>query len=128
MLRSPDFDRTDEAVVPNPNEAVIRTFEDLVDAVGEHLEPDDGQEADYAWTGRVMGGTVGAFMRRLHAAAPRLGHLVRAGASRRVDRAREAVTVVDIHDLHEAAQRFVVGALIQEVHDEKEGKGRFPLS
>ena len=128
VLRRPDSLASEGPIVPSPSEKVIRTFGDLVEVVGGHLEPEEGDEPDFAWTGRVMGGTVGAFMRRLHAAQPRLGHLVRAGESRRVDRSREAITVVDIHDLHEAAQRFVVGALIQEVHDEKEGKGRFPLS
>jgi DNA helicase HerA-like ATPase len=75
-----------------------------------------------------MPGTVAAFMRRLYGALPRIGRLVRAGESRRIDRSREAVTVVDIHKLHDAAQRFVVGALVAEVHREKEGKGRTPLT
>jgi DNA helicase HerA-like ATPase len=117
-----------EPVVPTPADKVIRTLGDLVEALGEYLEPEDGTDADFAWTGRVAGGTVAAFMRRLHAAVPRVGSLIRAGESRRIDRAAEAVTVVDIHQLHEAAQRFVVGALIKEVHDEKEGRGRLPLS
>jgi DNA helicase HerA-like ATPase len=64
----------------------------------------------------------------LYGSLPRISRLVRAGESRRIDRSREAVTVVDIHQLHDAAQRFVVGALIDEVHGEKEGKGRFPLT
>ncbi|HVL63978.1 MAG TPA: ATP-binding protein [Actinomycetota bacterium] len=116
-------------VVAKPGERVVRNLHDLVEAIGEYLEPENGlEEADQRWTGRAAGGTVSAFMRRLYGAVPRVGDLVRAGPSRLVDRTREAVTVVDIHQLHEAAQRFVVGALIQEVHDEKEGRGRFPLS
>ncbi len=129
VLRDPAA-RTDDdsAVVARPHERVIRSLGDLVEAIGEHLEPETGEEADFSWTGRVMGGTVAAFMRRLYGSIPRVGRLVRAGESRRIDRSREAVTVVDIHDLHEAAQRFVVGALVAEVHGEKEGKGRFPLT
>ena len=76
-----------------------------------------------------MPSTVSAFMRRLHAAAARLGHLVRAGESRRIDRASATVTVVAIQSLHEQAQRFVVGALLNETFREKEETGqRLPLS
>ena len=119
---------------PNPvvavaGERVIESLHDLVEEIGSIIEPDDPTEqVSRAWTAGVQQGTVGAFMRRLYGAVPRVGHLVKAGPSRRIDRARERVTVVDIHDLHEAAQRFVVGALIEEVHREKEGKGRHPLS
>ncbi len=119
---------SDEPVLPAPGEKVVRTLGDLVEALTEYLEPEHGGDADQAWTGRVAPGTVAAFMRRLWAAVPRVGALVRAGRSRRIDRTAEAVTVVDIHRLHEAAQRFVVGALVKEVHDDKEGRGRLPLS
>jgi DNA helicase HerA-like ATPase len=68
-------------------------------------------------------------MRRMHAAAHRLGPLVRAGDSRRIDRSRAAVTVVAIQSLHDLAQRFVVGALLNEAFQEKEQTGqRLPLS
>jgi DNA helicase HerA-like ATPase len=131
VLRDPHYDGGDDGrkVVPMGDERVIRNLHDLVEELGERfLEPFSGDEPDFAWSGRVAGGTVAAFMRRLRASAPRIGRLIGAGRSRRVDREREAVTVVDIHDLHEAAQRFAVAALIAEVHREKEGKGRFPLS
>ena len=70
----------------------------------------------------------------VHAAAARrgssrLGHLVRAGESRRIDRGAATVTVVAIQSLHEQAQRFVVGALLNETFREKEETGqRLPLS
>ena len=130
VLRDPQSQVGDTTgpVVPHGGERVIKDLYDLIDGIGEFLEPEDGDEGDFAWTGRVAGGTVAAFMRRLRGSLGRVGRLVGAGESRRIDRALEAVTVVDIHDLHEAAQRFVVGALISEVHREKEGKGRFPLS
>lgn len=131
VLRDPsDADPSDDGtgpVKPYKSEKVVRDLHGLIDALIEYLEPEDA-EPDWKWTGRVAQGTMSAFMRRLYGASPRLGRLVRAGDSRKIDRAREAVTVVDIHKLHDAAQRFVVGALIKEVHDEKEGKGRFPLS
>lgn len=129
VLRDPSAADDDgkEPVTPYKSEKVVRNLHDLVEALAEYLEPEDA-EPDFKWTGRVAQGTVAAFMRRLYGAMPRLGRLVRAGDSRKIDRGREAVTVVDLHRLHDAAQRFVVGALIKEVHDEKEGRGRFPLS
>ena len=114
-------------VTPDPGDLVVNTLGDLVEAIGRYVEPEDDYGA-VEWTGRVAPGTVAAFMRRLYGAIPRIGRLVRAGESRRIDRKREAVTVVDINKLHDAAQRFVVGALVAEVHREKEGKGRTPLS
>ena len=42
-------------------------------------------------------------------------------------RLEEPVTVVDIHALHDDAQRFVVGALLDRVFEEKQGQGREPL-
>jgi len=129
VLRDPTSlpNEDNKPVIPMKDEKVITNLYDLVEALEEYLEPEGG-EADYAWSGRVAPGTVGAFMRRMRGSLPRVGRLVRAGESRRIDRSVEAVTVVDIYDLHEAAQRFVVGALIAEVHRDKDGKGRFPLS
>ena len=118
-----------EAVQAAPGERVIVDLASLVDAVSDYLEPEDGSEPEFAWSGRVMGGTVSAFMRRLHAASARLGHLVQAGPSRRIDRAAASVTVVAIQSLHDQAQRFVVGALLNETFKEKEESGqRLPLS
>jgi uncharacterized protein len=54
---------------------------------------------------------------------------MRAGISRRIDRTAATVTVVAIQGLHELAQRFVVGALLQETFREKEMTGQsHPLS
>jgi len=108
---------------------IVSDLASLVDALEGYLEPPDGGEPDPAWTAKVQPGTVSAFLRRLHAAASRLGHLVRAGQSRRIDRAGATVTVVAIQTLHEQAQRFVVGALLKETFREKEETGqRLPLS
>ncbi|MGQ0678784.1 MAG: ATP-binding protein [Actinomycetota bacterium] len=105
---------------------IIKTLADLVEVVEEHLDPEDG-EPDQSWTGRVQGGTAQAFMRRLRAAEHRISRLVRIGG-RSVDRAAQAVTVVDLHKLHDFAQRFVVGALLDEVFANKEKTGqRLPL-
>jgi DNA helicase HerA-like ATPase len=115
-------------VTPHSGEPVIRDLSDLVEAVGEFVDPEEG-EPDQRWTGRVQPGTVSAFTRRLHSAAHRLGQLVRAGESRRIDRAAAQVSVVAIQSLHDLGQRFVVGALLEETFAEKEQTGqRLPLS
>jgi len=119
----------DDRIPAAQADVVISDLPSLVRALEIHLEPDDGSEADAAWTARVMPGTVAAFLRRLHAASARLGHLVRADADRRIDRGAANVTVVAIQSLHEQAQRFVVGALLRETFKEKEDTGqRLPLS
>lgn len=109
----------------------IEDLGSLARAIGQKLEPEDDQDTDYAWTGRVAAGTISAFMRRLLAAASpmRLGRLVRCGPPRGIDRSLANLTVVSIASLHEHAQRFVVGALLKETFEEKERTGtRLPLS
>ena len=56
-----------------------------------------------------------------------LGHLIRADVKLRPDhqiRTSDAkVTVVDLHNLHDRAKRFVVGVTIRRTFDEKEASG-----
>jgi DNA helicase HerA-like ATPase len=101
----------------------VRDFPDLVDFLTERLAPDD--HTDPAWTGGVQANTLMAFLRRLYGLAPRLGHLVTVGVT--PVEFEESITVVDIHALHDDAQRFVVGALLSRVFEEKQGSGREPL-
>jgi hypothetical protein len=102
----------------------IREFADLVDFLTEKLSPDD-PHSDPSWSGSVAPNTAMAFLRRLYASAPRLGHLIKTGlAEVALD---EPITVVDLHALHDAAQRFVVGALVTRIFEEKQGLGREPL-
>jgi DNA helicase HerA-like ATPase len=104
----------------------VTSLGDLVELIEQHLDPPDG-EPEFAWTGRVAAGTALAFMRRLHAAEARIGRLIRPGG-RRVDRLAETICVVDIHKLADFAQRFVVGAILDEVFADKEATGqRQPL-
>ena len=100
----------------------VRNWYDLIDLLADRLDPDTG---DPKWSGATQAGTLMAFQRRLMALGPRLGHLVRCGVQ--VPKLDTAITVVDIHSLHEAAQRFVVGALVSRVFEEKQGTGREPL-
>ena len=111
-----------------PGERPITDAKSLVDTLELFLDPED-DEPDRTWTGRVQAGTVSAFMRRLYAAQARVGQLIAAGESRRIDRDAAQVTVVAIQSLHDLAQRFVVGALLKEAFEEKERTGqRLPLS
>ena len=86
-------------------------------------DPDEG-----AWGGRAAAGTLHAFMRRLEAAKPHVGQLIRGLASEdadrhRIDTSRAQVTVVDIHRLHDRAQRFVVGVVLKREFERKEASG-----
>jgi DNA helicase HerA-like ATPase len=100
----------------------LRTFGDLVDFLTSVLTPGS---IDPAWSAGVQEGTCLAFLRRLYGATPRLGHLIATGVSPlKLD---TSVTVVDLHALHDAAQRFVVGALTSAMFESKQGTGREPL-
>lgn len=129
VLRDPaGGHRPGDLVTPDRGERVIEDLGGLAEAIEEFIDPRDA-EPDLKWTGRVQAGTVSAFMRRVHAAVVRLGHLIRSGDSRRIDRNRAQVTVVGIQSLHDLAQRFVVGAMLAEAFREKERTGqRLPLS
>lgn len=101
----------------------VRSFADLVEFLAVRLI----DAADTAWTGNVQPNTAMAFIRRLYALVPRLGHLIVPGVTPVDLEGDNAVTVVDIHSLHDSAQRFVVGALLSQVFDAKMGRGREPL-
>ncbi|WP_300011094.1 ATP-binding protein [Pseudonocardia sp.] len=98
---------------PQPGSAgvVVEDFAGLVEFVADKVL--DGPGFDPAWTGGVMPGTAQAFVRRLWGAEPRLRPLIAAGLTA-VDRGA-AISVVDVHALHEDAQRFVVGAVLASV-------------
>jgi DNA helicase HerA-like ATPase len=99
---------------------LISTFAELVELIDAHLESEDTD-----WTGRTAVGTVNAFQRRLHAVSRRLGHMMQVGVeSFGLSR---SVNVVDLHALHDDGQRFVVGALLAEIFEQKQGTGREPL-
>lgn len=107
----------------------INTFAELVDMVCGLCDARAGD-----WVGAAAAGTISAFIRRLEAAGRGAGHLIRAaGAERpaehRIDSSRAQVTVVDIHNLRERAQRFVVGVVLKRMLEDKERRGtREPLT
>ena len=134
VLRHPNehefIDGKRVAVAPRSGEITINSLDSLKDGIRYFIDPDE-IEPHPDWVGSIERGTILAFIRRLEAASRinRLGQLVRAGSKMSVDRDLATVTVVDIHSLHELAQRFVVGALLKETFEEKEETGlRTPLS
>lgn len=99
-------------------------FSQLCGAIRDRVE-DDGS----AWRGRLSDATVAAFVRRLDAARFRMGHLIRGreaedAAAHRIDWDSNQVTVVDIHNLHDRAKRFVTGVVIKRLFEHKEMMGR----
>lgn len=98
----------------------IKSFADLVDFLIERVENED-----QFWIPRTAAGTNEAFLRRLIAMNKRLGHLINVHSHPlQLDR---NVNVVDIHALHDDAQRFVVGAVLDGVWQAKQTRGREPL-
>jgi DNA helicase HerA-like ATPase len=84
-------------------------------------------DPDSPWRGAAIGqGTVNAFLRRLFGAVRHVEHLIRgdvAGATNHRIALDRQVTVVDIHNLNDRAQRFVVGAVLRKTFEEKERIG-----
>jgi DNA helicase HerA-like ATPase len=104
----------------------ISSYGDLVDHVVEQLTDDDTRST---WAGSAVNmGTVNAFARRLIGSKRDLSRLIRGDlASRRPHQIKTAesaqVTVVDLHNLPDRAQRFVVGVTLKTEFEEKEKAG-----
>ncbi len=109
--------------------AQIRSFEELVRFVSDRLEDEETRDL---WGGRAIGqGTLNAFVRRLYGAIPHVSSLIRSNVPRPHEHTiarQKQVTVVDIHNLNQRAQRFVVGVVLQRMFQRKEAAGtRMPL-
>jgi DNA helicase HerA-like ATPase len=104
---------------------VLRTYDDLVEFVSDRLTDEDERRD---WAGPVTGtGTINAFLRRLRSSLKPLRTIVRGdltdAAGRRVSTDGHQVTVVDLHNLPERAQRFVVGVVLASETARKEAAG-----
>jgi DNA helicase HerA-like ATPase len=104
---------------------VLRTYDALVEFVSEQLTDEDARRD---WAGPVTGvGTINAFLRRLRSSLKPLRTLVRGDLTdtpgRRVSTDGQQVTVVDLHNLPERAQRFVVGVVLAAETARKEAAG-----
>jgi hypothetical protein len=106
----------------------VHDFEGLCELIRSQVE-DEGS----SWRGRLSDATVAAFIRRLDAARYRMGHLIwgreaEDPRAHRIDWEANQVTVVDIHNLHDRAKRFVTGVVIKRLFEQKERMGhREPL-
>lgn len=125
-LRPRDFDRAAQQLAAAQPQHVgdgdveIKDFSELLAFLTDKI---DAQTV--GWVPNTTPGTNDAFLRRLIAMGRRLGQLVRCDAAPlTLDR---NVNVVDIHALHDDAQRFVVGAVLEQIWREKQGGGRDPL-
>ncbi|HUL78447.1 MAG TPA: ATP-binding protein [Vicinamibacteria bacterium] len=104
----------------------VETFDALVESLTDH--PDGDESLAERWARPAAAGTVAAFERRLHAAATHVGHLIRGRDigerhAHLLDWRREQMSVVDVHSLHDRAKRFVVGAVLKRMFEEKESLG-----
>ncbi|MFC5065777.1 ATP-binding protein [Actinomycetospora atypica] len=103
----------------------IRTYAQLVEYVSDQLTDEDARRD---WAGPVTGtGTINAFLRRLRSSLKPMRTLVRGdlpdAPGRRVSTEGQQVTVVDLHNLPERAQRFVVGVVLADETARKEAAG-----
>jgi DNA helicase HerA-like ATPase len=103
----------------------VATYEELVDVIVDRLT-DEVTRPD--WAGPVTGvGTINAFVRRLRSSLRPLRAIIRADLSdtpnRPISTQNHQVTVVDLHNLHERAQRFVVGVVLAAETARKEDAG-----
>ena len=104
---------------------LVTTYEQLVDVIAARLSDDDTRSD---WAGPVTGvGTVNAFIRRLRSSLRPLRAVIRADLTgtprRQISTQDQQVTVVDLHNLHERAQRFVVGVVLAAETARKEDAG-----
>jgi DNA helicase HerA-like ATPase len=102
-----------------------RSWDELVDLIVDKLN-DEVTRAD--WAGPVTGvGTINAFIRRLRSSLKPLRTILRGDLTdtkdREIDTSNQQVTVVDLHNLPERAQRFVVGVVLAAETARKEAAG-----
>lgn len=114
----------DASVIYRDTAQVLGDFDALVDLVIARLQGDD-----YRWRGHVSESTISAFVRRLDAARYRVRHLVWGREAEHPERHRidfegAQVTVIDIHNLHDRAKRFVTGVVVKKLFERKESLGR----
>jgi uncharacterized protein len=107
------------------NDKIIRTFGDLVTLLEAELSDEATRGAWVA--GSTVTGSVNALLRRLRSAAVPLSVIVRGDLAHRGERSittsRAQVTVVDLHNLPDRAQRFAVGVTLRAEFARKERQG-----
>ncbi|HZT97573.1 MAG TPA: ATP-binding protein [Chloroflexota bacterium] len=101
----------------------VKSFRQLCQMIEQRLEANDDQ-----LLGHTARGTISAFMRRLDGARAQCGHLIKGDdasnpGEHRIDWTSRQVSVIDIHNLHDRAKRFVVGVVVKRLFEEKEASG-----
>src|SRR5450755_1335848 len=119
----PDFPASVRLPDPLGTWTVVHSFDDLCELIAAHLEDEHSK-----WRGYIAQGTVSAFLRRLDSARFHCGHLIRGKdaadvEAHRIDWASNQVSVIDIHNLHDRAKRFVVGVVVKKLFEAKEAAG-----
>jgi DNA helicase HerA-like ATPase len=103
----------------------LRSFEQLVGLIEDELLDEDTRRDWVA--GSTSTGSVNAFLRRLRSAVRPLSVIIRADLADRGNRSlttgEAQVTVVDLHNLPDRAQRFVVGVSLRQEFRRKEEQG-----
>ena len=122
-----DVTTTDASGAVTIDGTTARTYADLVDLVINRLQDDNTRPQ---WAGPATGvGTINAFIRRLRSSQRALSSLIRGdlppSTTREVSTANSQVTVIDMHNLPERAQRFVVGVTLanETLRKERAGAG-----
>lgn len=111
----------------------VTTYRELVELIERKVSADDDPDTQRAWAGpAITRGTANAFLRRLLSSQRSLARLVFAdiprGNRHSVATDDAQVAIVDLHNLPDRAQRFVVGVTLQRAFDRKEAAGsREPL-
>jgi len=107
------------------HDSIVRTFEDLVGLLEAELGDDQLRSQWVA--GSAVTGSINALLRRLRSAVKPLSPIIRGDLAHRGERlistSRAQVTVVDLHNLPDRAQRFVVGVTLRGEFARKERQG-----
>jgi uncharacterized protein len=107
------------------NDKILRSFGDLVTLLEAELG-DDATRSTWV-SGATVTGSINALLRRLRSAVRALDAIIRGDLSHRGERSittsRAQVTVVDLHNLPERAQRFAVGVTLRGEFARKERQG-----
>ncbi len=113
------------AGVDPANDTIIRSFGDLVELLEAELSNDQLRGNWVA--GSAVTGSINALLRRLRSAVKPLDAIIRGDLAHRGERSistsRAQVTVVDLHNLPDRAQRFVVGVTLRGEFARKERQG-----
>jgi len=107
------------------HDTILRSFGDLVTLLEAELG-DDSTRASWV-AGSAVTGSVNALLRRLRSAVRPLSVIVRGDLAYRGERSittsKAQVTVVDLHNLPDRAQRFAVGVTLRGEFGRKERQG-----